>query len=176
MSRRGTATRRIYTRARARALEDLAKLHPDDFAALFAARKAEAEQEFQRLQDASTDDYAEANDHMTETGIQSLATRTRGGQPPSFEPVVATLKPGPRKPGEDVTDRLDVARCPECRAHHDRGHVCKACGANPALDVQVVLRMRTNGIPPRSIASRLGVTERAVNVVLDNARRLRVTP
>lgn len=42
---------------------------------------------------------------------------------------LARLKPGPkRKDQDDVTQRLDVARCPSCHTHHDDAHVCPSCG------------------------------------------------
>ena len=41
----------------------------------------------------------------------------------------AVLKPGPRREGQDVLERIDVARCRRCHTHHDRGHTCPACGA-----------------------------------------------
>ena len=38
------------------------------------------------------------------------------------------LKPGPRRPGQALTERIDVARCRRCHTNHDRGHSCPSCG------------------------------------------------
>ena len=45
----------------------------------------------------------------------------------SDEPVL--LKSGPKRAGETVLDRIDVARCARCHSHHDAGHICPVCGS-----------------------------------------------
>jgi hypothetical protein len=41
------------------------------------------------------------------------------------------LRPGRPRTGQDRTQRLDLARCPHCIRHHDKGHACTKCGAIP---------------------------------------------
>lgn len=105
--RKVSAVRINRMRARHRAVADLIDLHEDEFETLLAIRLAEAHDEAERL--AQTPEAAE---HF------------------KGEPV--RLKPGKRMPGEKVGDRIDVARCPHCVKHHDRGHVCPRCGTAPA--------------------------------------------
>lgn len=104
-------------RARHRALADLVRFHEDEFQALLSIRLAEAQEEAQEL--AS---HPEATKHYAN------------------EPV--RLKPGKRMAGEKAGDRIDVARCPHCVKHHDRGHVCAKCGTAPA----VALRLPDDGV------------------------------
>lgn len=93
-------------RARHRAVAALIERHPAEFEELMGLHLAEATKEAEAL--AST---PEARQHY------------------KGEPV--RLRPGKRMAGEKVGDRIDVARCPHCIKHHDRGHVCKQCGASP---------------------------------------------
>lgn len=105
--RKVTAAKVNRMRARHRALADLIKFHEDEFQALLAIRLAEAREEAEALANSP-----EAAEHYQD------------------EPV--RLKPGKRMPGEKAGDRIDVARCPHCIRHHDRGHVCPKCGTAPA--------------------------------------------
>ena len=101
------------TRARHRAVKDLIAAHPDEFARYLATRLAEAETEAETLTEAAAN---LPSDHDHE---------------PSAKPQPVRLRSGPRKNGETVIERIDVARCGECRTHHDRGHRCPACGTSP---------------------------------------------
>jgi len=105
--RKTTAAKVNRMRARHRALADLIKFHEDEFQALLAIRLAEAQEE-----------------------AVALATSPAAAEHYKNEPV--RLKPGKRMPGEKAGDRIDVARCPHCIKHHDRGHVCLKCGTAPA--------------------------------------------
>jgi hypothetical protein len=104
--RRKTEARVLRLRARARAVSDLIKFHQDEFDALLAIRTAEAKEEAETL--AATPEAAE---HFQDTPVM--------------------LRPGKRPEGQTVTDRIDVARCPDCVKHHDRGHACTVCGSTP---------------------------------------------
>lgn len=97
-------------RARHRAIADLIDFHVEEFEALYAIRIAEAEQEAEEL-------------------AESPAAKKHYGSK-SAGPI--RLKPGKRQEGETAGDRIDVARCPSCIKHHDRGHVCPRCGASPS--------------------------------------------
>lgn len=112
--RRRTNARVIRLRARARAVADLINFHREEWEALFAIRTAEAAEEAEAL--AATPEAAE---HYKD------------------EPV--KLRPGQRTEGQTVSDRIDVARCPHCIKHHDKGHVCESCGARPG-DQKLVTR------------------------------------
>lgn len=101
-------------RARHRAIADLIKFHEDEFEALLSIRLAEAMVEAEEL--ATT---PEAAKHYGNTS----------------EPV--RLRRGRRMPGQKAGDRIDVARCPHCIKHHDRGHVCVKCGAAPATALRL---------------------------------------
>jgi len=105
-SRKATGTKINRMRARHRAVADLIAFHEDEFVVLLSIRLAEAKEEAEAL--AAT---PEAIEHY------------------QSEPV--RLKPGQRMMGQSARDRIDVARCPDCIKHHDRGHVCAACGASP---------------------------------------------
>lgn len=105
--RKVTAAKVNRMRARHRALADLIKFHEDEFQALLAIRLAEAREE-----------------------ADALAASPEAAEHYQNEPV--RLKPGKRMPGEKAGDRIDVARCPHCVRHHDRGHVCPKCGTAPA--------------------------------------------
>lgn len=105
-SRKATGAKINRTRARHRAVADLITFHEDEFEALLAIRLAEAQAEAEAL----------AHDPVAQDFYHT-------------EPV--RLKPGKRMAGQTIRDRIDVARCPECVKHHDRGHACPACGASP---------------------------------------------
>lgn len=105
-SRKVTGTRINRNRARHRAIADLIGFHEDEFSALLAIRLAEAEQE-----------------------AEALASEPAAKEHYRSEPV--RLKPGKRMAGQKAGDRIDVARCPHCVKHHDRGHACASCGASP---------------------------------------------
>lgn len=93
-----------YQRARGRAVTALIAAHEAEWEHLFAAKRAEVEAELDTVDQAGAGHY--------------------GDEP-------ARLKSGRRKKGQTAVDRIDVARCPHCIKHHDRGHVCVKCGAAP---------------------------------------------
>jgi ribosomal protein L32 len=95
-------------RARHRAIADLIERHEAEFTDLLEQRLAEARQEAEALvrEQAAQEHYKD-------------------------EPV--RLRPGRRLTGQKAGDRIDVARCPHCVKHHDRGHVCPKCGMAPAV-------------------------------------------
>lgn len=102
-----TARRIIRTRARHRARAELVELHRDEY-----------------------DDLVEFFIDVVTEEAQRLAQQPEAAEHyPDDEPV--RLRPGRRLPDETPLDRIDVARCPECADHHDRGHRCRACGAAP---------------------------------------------
>lgn len=109
--RKTTAAKLNRMRARHRALADLIKFHEDEFQALLAIRLAEAREE-----------------------AEALAASPEAVEHYQNEPV--RLRPGKRMPGEKAGDRIDVARCPHCVKHHDRGHVCPKCGTAPAASLR----------------------------------------
>lgn len=104
--RNATPARINRQRARNRATADLVAMYPDEFEALLEIRLAEAAEEAEAL-------------------AQEPAAQRH------YENTPARLRPGKRMPGQKAGDRIDVARCPHCVKHHDRGHICKACGAMP---------------------------------------------
>jgi ribosomal protein L32 len=165
--KKATDTRVTRNRARHRAVADLIDRHAVEFESLLAARLEEAQQEAAVL---ATD--AKAREHYRD------------------EPV--RLRPGARMSGEKAGDRIDVARCPHCVKHHDRGHVCTKCGTAPASalrlpddgevdeiaveramggdavrltrseQVEVVRRLADRGLSDAEIAKRLHVTAKTV--------------
>lgn len=100
-------------RARHRAIAVLVERHEDEFRDLMDLKLAEVTEEAELL---ATDP----------------AARKHYGD---AEPV--RLRPGRRMAGEKAGDRIDVARCPHCVKHHDRGHVCTKCGAVPAAALRL---------------------------------------
>lgn len=104
--KKASEPRLVRNRARQRAAADLVKRHEAEFNDLYQMYWDEA--------------MAEA---------KALAATPEAAQHYVSEPV--RLKPGARQPGEVAGDRIDVARCPHCIKHHDRGHVCAKCGARP---------------------------------------------
>ena len=106
-----TAARLIDQRARRRAQQQLIANHRDEFRDLYEWH----------LRNATSE-------------AQMLATKASEIHPTTEPPRLMT---GARKPGQDVADRIDVARCPHCVRHHDRGHVCAKCGAVPETAVAI---------------------------------------
>lgn len=162
-----TGSKVVRNRARHRAIAELVKRHEDEFSDLLSLYLHEAAQEAQAL--AQT---PEAAAHYSSTPVR--------------------LRPGARQPGQKPGDRIDVARCPHCVKHHDRGHVCPSCGAVPHTTVAVpddgevdeiaveramkgdptalttrerdeaFLRLATKGLSDDQIAHRLNVSSRTV--------------
>jgi len=103
-----SVSRLVDQRARRRATQALIEMHRDEFRDLYQWHRMQAVTEARTIAEAATQK-------------QSFH--------PSSEPP--RLMPGRRLPGQEVVDRIDVARCPHCIKHHDRGHVCAKCGARP---------------------------------------------
>lgn len=102
--RQPTQARMLRNRARKRANAILAERHRAEFLQLLEAETEKAWAEHEQLE---------------------AAAAARG----QHDAAVARLKPGPKRQDEtDVTQRLDVARCPTCHTHHDSAHVCPNCG------------------------------------------------
>lgn len=112
-----TAAKVNRNRARHRAVADLIAKHQDEFEDLYAMYRVEAEEEAEALKSSD-----EAREHYKD------------------EPV--RLRSGARKSGQKAGDRIDVARCPHCVRHHDRGHVCTVCGAAPGQQSMQAPRRR----------------------------------
>lgn len=102
-----TVPKLLRNRARHRAVAALVARHQADFDALYERAKAEVAAEAARI------------------AAVPAAAEHYGDQP-------IRLRPGPRLPFEEIVDRIDVGRCPDCARHHDAGHACPACGATPA--------------------------------------------
>lgn len=101
--------------------------------------------------------------YRTEATQEAARLGTHHAQP-------ARLMPGRRLENQDVIERIDVARCPDCVSYHDAGHTCARCGSPaeaPApmprnnLD-RAVQRMVARGRTDAQIAFDLGITEDAV--------------
>lgn len=90
----------INRRARQRATALLLEEYPERFAELLERERKVAAMEYDLLND-----------------------------PDAGEAGYQRLRPGARRAGQTVMERLDVARCTICHTHHDRGHVCPKCGA-----------------------------------------------
>jgi ribosomal protein L32 len=103
-----TLLRVVKTRARKRALAQLARRHPDEFRLLLSEHETKAMQEAEQI---------------------AADPRARQVYSGSSEPV--RLRRGRLAEGETLTDRIDVARCPQCIRYHDAGHVCANCGRSP---------------------------------------------
>ncbi len=102
-----THLRVVKTRARHRAMAELVHRHAGEFAILLERCTHEAEAEAARI------------------AAVPAAQRVYG----AAEPV--RLRRGRPAEGETLMDRIDVGRCSECATHHDRGHACPYCGAQP---------------------------------------------
>jgi hypothetical protein len=103
-----TLLRVVKTRARKRALAELARRHPDEFRLLLREHETSAMQEADNI------------------AADPRARRVYSG---SSEPV--RLRRGRPAQGETLADRIDVGRCPQCIRYHDSGHVCANCGRSP---------------------------------------------
>jgi hypothetical protein len=103
-----TLLRVVKTRARKRALAELARRHPDEFRVLLREHETTAMQEAEKI------------------AADPRARRVYRG---SSEPV--RLRRGRPAEGETLADRIDVGRCPQCIRYHDSGHVCANCGRSP---------------------------------------------
>lgn len=158
-----TPNRVVRNRARHRAVAALIDRHRDEFAQLMAAELTTAQAEHEEL---------------------TAAAAERGQD----DAAVARLRPGPkRREQTSGVERLDVARCPHCIKHHDRGHVCAKCGSAPAAALrlpddgdfdEIAIERAMNGDAVRLTASeRLEVVRRLVEQGrsdADIARRLHV--
>jgi hypothetical protein len=103
-----TLLRVVKTRARKRALAELARRHRDEFRLLLWEHETTAMQEAEKI------------------AADPLARRVYSG---GSEPV--RLRRGRPAVGETLADRIDVGRCPQCIRYHDSGHVCANCGRSP---------------------------------------------
>jgi hypothetical protein len=127
-----TAARLVDQRARRRATQALIDIHRDEFRELYQWHRRNAASEAQTL------------------AVKASETH------PTTEPP--RLMSGARKPGQDAVDRIDVARCPHCVKHHDRGHVCAKCGARPTslqpppVSSLSFAQQRPGVIPRRSVS------------------------
>lgn len=138
-------------RARHRAVADLIGFHVAEFETLLAIRLAEAAEESEGLAQAP-----------------QAAAHFKG------EPV--RLKSGARRSGQKAGDRIDVARCPHCVKHHDRGHVCASCGASPSgqnlpRDIAVTKERHMSVAGPRTAVDPAALAE--FNRGTDRARGAR---
>ena len=97
-----TTTRMVRNRARNRAYQALAEEYRERFHELYERELVVAKNEVEL--------------------IAELA-RMRG----DAQPEIARLKTGPKRAGQGVAERLDVARCSKCQNYHDRGHACPTC-------------------------------------------------
>jgi hypothetical protein len=111
-----TLARLIDQRARRRATSELIARHPDEWASLYARQRSFAEEEARQLAAAAAEQHSSLDD--LEKVLDGPVDPPR-------------LMSGRRLPEQTVIDRIDVARCPSCIAHHDRGHRCRACGQAP---------------------------------------------
>lgn len=107
--KRLTPTKQKRTRARQRATAELLQLHYDEFRVLLEKHQAIVEAEFNAI---------------TEAAVKAGLTIPADG--------IVRLRTGIRLADQGITDRMDVARCPDCARHHDAGHVCEACGQAPS--------------------------------------------
>lgn len=146
-----TEARLIDQRARRRATQALIEKYRDEFGTLYEMHRRAAEVEAGVLAEVSS---------------EHRESRHATPEPPR-------LMPGRRLPGEDATDRIDVARCPHCVKHHDRGHVCTKCGAHPValarsgVSPDLVRALAAEGKSDRQIADETHLTTATVRKVLD---------
>lgn len=97
----------VRIRARHRAVAELIKRHDAEFRDLLEYFTATASEEAEQLAESAAQKHAHTQDET------------------------ARLRPGKGRPGQSVTERIDVSRCPHCVKAHDRGHACPKCGAVP---------------------------------------------
>ena len=138
-----TEARLIDQRARRRATQALIERHRDEFDTFYEMHRRAAEVEAGTLAEKAAEKH------------------------PTTEPP--RLMPGARKPGQDVTERIAVARCRHCIRHHDKGHRCSNCGAAPTAPVSpyAVRTLAAEGATVQEIARRLNLTTITVHRVLD---------
>ena len=143
--------RLIDQRARRRATQVLIERHDEEFRGLYEQYRAEAETEMEAL--------------------EIVAREQSDGHTPAHPP---RLLPGRRKPRETVLDRLDVARCPDCIAYHDRGHACPRCGmtADVVSKLSEIHRLAAAGTRDDVIAVHLRIPPDIVRRVLNRAPAL----
>lgn len=162
-----TESKVLRNRARHRAVADLVKRHEAEFNELLQS-------------------------HMEATLTEGLALAASPDASVHYASEPVRLKPGARQSGQKAGDRIDVARCPHCVKHHDRGHVCAKCGAVPQATVAIrddgevdeiaveramkgdpvaltsrerdeaFRRLAERGVSDEQIAQRLGVADRTV--------------
>ena len=96
-----TITKAIRNRARHRAAERLIKAYPMEFTRLF-------------------------EDEIVKTAHEQAVLQAIGAE--ESPGTVVRLRPGKRRPGQEVEHRIDTATCRRCHITHDRGHVCPNCG------------------------------------------------
>jgi hypothetical protein len=106
-----SANRVLRVRARHRAVAALVERHAAEFRELLEYYVKIVDQEARQLAVAAADTF-ETNGH-------------------GHTPSMPRIKRGPRRKGQELVERLDVARCPQCVGYHDRGHRCAECGAEP---------------------------------------------
>lgn len=124
-ARARTEARVFRVRARHRAIADLIDLHRVEFEALLEQHTVTVQAEAATLTAAAAADQAHGHD----------------AHHAAPDPL-PRLRPGPRRPGQTVTERLDVARCAHCVKHHDRGHTCPSCGAIPMTRAELLAAVR----------------------------------
>jgi hypothetical protein len=138
--RKPTRNRIVRSRARQRAIAELVALHREEFDELLERHMVYVSDEFDVLQSTAKAQRRQDTD-------------------------VPRLKPGPRRIEEQsIVDRLDVARCPHCVKHHDRGHRCEVCGARPGEPLRLPKDTRTRmvgGVNPAALAEFNAGTKRA---------------
>lgn len=116
----------LYQRARGRAVTELIARHKAEYDHLFSLYRGEVQAEAEQIDQAA----------------KQQADHDHGDEP-------ARLKTGRRAKGQKPVDRIDVARCPHCIRHHDRGHVCTVCGAAPGASLSDSRnKNRVTNLPP----------------------------
>jgi hypothetical protein len=103
-----TLLRVVKTRARKRALAELARRHSDEFRRLLREHETKAMAEAEKI---------------------AADPRARQVYSGGSEPV--RLRRGRPAEGETLADRIDIGRCPQCIRYHDSGHGCANCGRSP---------------------------------------------
>lgn len=138
-----TLARLVDQRARRRAAQLLIEAHRDEYQTL----------------------YTQAH-HLALAEAQALAAKA----PETPTPEPPRLMTGRRKADEDVMDRIDVARCPHCIGHHDRGHACTHCGTRPGglVAPDAVRSLARQGLDAQAIATVTGLTTATVRRVLEH--------
>lgn len=143
-----TQARLIDQRARRRATQDLIAENPERWKQLYEQHRQYATEEAEQLALAVT-----PNEHAPK-------------EPPR-------LMPGARKLGESAIDRIDVARCPFCVKHHDRGHRCSSCGQRPLVSRETVVEALAHGYSVDHVARTFGLKRSTVQKMREEASRVR---